>query len=387
MLAVALLLLVLPLLKNHALARVDGTQRNADIARQRHAELKQQLRDGLLSQTQYDEQYLELQQSLNDDLDTDPGQRPQTGNGRWAIPVIVLFLPLLSLLLYFHLADPEALQKAEIQQANDKTVTEVRTMIARIIERLKQNPDDIEGWLMLGRSYKYLQQYPDAAKVFAKLYQIQPDNPEVLLNYAESLAMVRNGQLAGEPAALAYKAVKLAPDNNDALWMAGMAKAEEGEAEQAIAYWQKLAGQLPAGSASQQQVQQMITEAAARQSETTGSVATNIGVRVEIDAALKPQVQAGQTVFIYAQALNGPKMPLAIVRKLVADLPVSVNLNDTMAMQPNLHLADFKQLKIVARISKTGDASTQTGDFIGASELSLPANDQPVSVLINQEVK
>ena len=90
---------------------------------------------------------------------------------------------------------------------------------------------------------------------------------------------------------------------------------------------------------------------------------------------------------IYAQALNGPKMPLAIVRKQVADLPLQVELNDSMAMQPNLHLADFQQLKIIARISKTGNASTQSGDFIGAAELSLPGGDQPVSLLINEEIK
>lgn len=396
LIAVALLVLVLPLLKKTALESVNASRRNLKIARQHLAELKQQLQDGLLSQLQFDEQYLELQQNLNDDLGTDSDSESVTpapaGSGRWVIPVIVLILPVLSILLYFQLGDIDALKKAEIQEENAKNLANVDAMIAKLIERLKQNPDDLQGWLMLGRSYIYLQKYEQASDVFVRLYQQQPDNLEILLNYANSLAMSRNGQLSGEPAELIYKALKLAPDNNNALWLGGMAKAEEGDIEQSLAYLQKLAGQLPADSESLPQVKQLMAEVAAHGQSVAPATAaagsaTNIHVRVEIDAAVKSQVQAQQTVFIYAQALNGPKMPLAIVRKQVADLPADVDLNDSMAMQPNLHLSDFKQLKIVARISKTGNASTQAGDFIGSAELGLPVNDQAVSVIINQEVK
>ena len=265
LLLAAVLLLVLPLLGKTALTVVDGEQRNLNIARQQLAELKRQLQEGGLSQEQFDEQYLELQLSLNDELQAEPVEQGQGGNGRWAIPVILIFVPIVSLALYFQLADPEALQKAEVQQQNSKAAASVRGMVVKLADRLKQNPQDMEGWLMLGRSYKVLEQYQDAAKVFAKLYQFQPENVEVILNYAETLALSRNGQLAGEPADLAYKAVQVAPDNNDALWMAGMAKMQEGDAGQAISYLQKLAAHLPADSSSAQQVQQMIAEISAKQ--------------------------------------------------------------------------------------------------------------------------
>jgi len=201
--------------------------------------------------------------------------------------------------------------------------------------------------------------------------------------------LARNGQLAGKPAELAYRALELAPDDKDALWMASMAKMEEGNPEQAIGYLQKLAWLLPSDSSALPQVQQMIAEASAQQTDTNNpdTQMVNITVQVTLDAAIQHQVSPGQTVFIYAQALNGPKMPLAIVRQQVANLPVTVVLNDTQAMQPNLHLADFKQLRIVARVSKSGDAGTQSGDYIGDAEISLPVGDQPVSILINQEVK
>ncbi|MGZ4999558.1 MAG: c-type cytochrome biogenesis protein CcmI [Methylomonas sp.] len=390
LLVTALLLLVLPLLKTKPLADADGEQRNLQIARQRLAELKQQLQDGILSEEQFDEQYLELQQSLNDDLDADIRPKHLSGSGRWVIWVLVLFLPLLSLFLYFLLGDANALQKAEQQQVAQHTAAKVQAMIAPLIERLKQNPDDAQGWMMLGRSYVYLQQYQNAADVFAQLNRHQPNNPEVMLNYADSLAMTRNGRLAGEPSTLIYKALQLDPNNKNALWLAGMAKMEEGDAAQAIGYWQKLAGLLPPDSEALPQVRQMIAEASAQQSSQPTAVAiTKINVQVELDAAIKTKVESGQTIFIYAQALNGPKMPLAIVRKQVADLPLDVELNDTMAMQPGMHLADFKQLKIIARISKTGNASAQAGDFIGVAQIELPDDGQPkpVRITINQEVK
>lgn len=388
MILAAVLLVVLPLFKKHPLTNVDGEQRNIGIARQRLAELKQQLQEGSLSEEQFDEQYLELQQSLNDDIDVDTTPQRQPGSGRWAIPVLVLLVPTLSILVYLLLGDTNALIKAEQQKADIQAAVDVQAQIAPLIERLKQNPNDDQSRLMLGRSYIFLQQFQNAVAVYAELYRRQPDNAEIMLNYADTLASTRNGRLAGEPAELIFKALKLAPDNNDALWLAGMAKVEEGDSAQAIAYWQQLISRLPAESDALPMIKEMIAELAGRQVEQSPvASATNINVHVVLDSALKGQVQAAQTVFIYAQALNGPKMPLAITRKTASELPVSVTLNDAMAMQPGMHLADFKQLKIIARVSKTGNASTQTGDLIGSAEISLPVSDQAVEIVINQEVK
>lgn len=383
-------LLILPLYRIGAVSTADGEQRNVAIARQRLAELKQQLQDGGLSEEQFAQQYLELQQSLNDDLDLDDSSRPTSGTGRWVIPVVGLLLPLLSLSIYLLLGDANALQKAELQASNERNLANIQAAIPALIERLKQNPGDREGWLILGRSYLFLQQFQNAADVFAQLYRHQPDNLEVLLSYANSLAMARNGQMAGEPAMLVYKALKLSPDNIDALWLAGMAKVEEGDAITALSYWQKLAELLPADSESLGQVKQAIAEVKVRNvDKPTPAASVSIPVRVELQDSIKTNVQPQQTLFVYAQAAQGPKMPLAIVRKQVADLPLDVTLNDTMAVQPNLHLSEFKRLKIVARISKSGNASTQIGDFIGSAEieLSMKPISSPVNIIINQEVK
>ena len=388
MLVLAVLLVVLPLFKKTPLTAADGEQRNVKIAQQRFAELKQQLQDGVLLPHQYEAQYLELQLSLNDDLQAEAQPVKAGGDGRWMAPLLVLILPIFSLLLYFHLADPEAIQKVAAQEADQAKLANIKSMIPKLVERLKQDPTDLQGWLMLGKTYKYLEQFPEAAKVFGKLNQLQPNNVEVMLNYAEMLAVTHEGQLRGEPTKLALQAVHLEPDNNDALWMAGMAEAEAGEAAKAIAYWQKLAGLLPADSPAQPQLRQMIAELGAQATAPAKvEITTNIHVLVAVDDKIKAQAQDQQTVFIYAQALNGPKMPLAIVRKQVADLPVSVDLNDTLAMQPNMRLADFKQLRIIARISKSGTAMPQPGDFVGSIELKVPPDEQAVGVVINEEVK
>ena len=371
----ALGLLIVPILRQKPALSVSHSQDNIAIARQRLAELKQQLVDAEISQLQYDQYYLELQQSLNDDLSSATETPASQSKGRWVVWLLLLFVPALSVPLYLNLGDTLALEKAQLQQ----NATEIHDKIPSLIAHLQQNPSDLQGWLMLGKSYVFLQDYPKASQVFAKLYQLQPDNLEVILNYADNLAMSRDGQLTGEPALLIEKALVLAPDNNEALWLAGMAKMEVGDYQQALSYWQKLASQLPADAEGLSQVQAMIAEATAQ----ANTPKTEIAVKVALDSMLK--AQANQTLFVYAQAVTGPKMPLAIVRKQVGDLPLTINLNDSMAMQPNLHLADFKQLKIIARISKTGDASTQKGDLIGSTEISLPIS-QPVSILINQAV-
>lgn len=391
MLLLALTILIWPFVRNKSLIQVDASGRNVNIARQQLKELKLQLQDGLLNQVQFDAQYVELLISFRNDLETDTLAPTEISRGRWVIPLLFIFIPLVSLALYVNLADPDVFQKVAMQEQKQNKTAEVRDMISKIIERLKQNPDDMQGWLMLGRAYLFIQDFNQAEQVFAKLYLLQPENVEVMVNYADILAMTHNGQLSGKAAQLIEKALILAPDNNDVLWMAGMLKVEQGEVLRATDYFKKLAAQLPADSVALQEVEKMLADIKSKQAAAEDRPAAanplRILVNVELDKQWSDSVSANQTVFIYAQALSGPKMPLAIVRKQVADLPLTVELNDSMAMQANLHLSDFAQVKIIARISKTGNAMTQSGDVLGSSELNLSQPDLSVHVTINQEVK
>lgn len=394
LLAVALAILLPPLFKTAPLHDADGETRNKAIARQQLAELKQQLQDGVLTQSQFDAQYQELQLALLDEIQQDaPAQAAlRPGTGRWVIPLLGLAVPVLSLFLYLTLGEPQALAKAELAQNQAKAADNVQNLVAALAQRLQQQPDDLEGWMMLGRAYLYMQQYDSAAQAFAELNRRKPNDPAVMLHYADALSMARNGQMRGEPAALVYQALKLVPEDHTALWLGGMAKAEEGDFAQAIAYWQKLSAMLPEQDETRQQLQKMIAMAEAESQQGTSSTSAAAPVEIKVDAALadelKTKAKPDDTLFVYAQALTGPKMPLAIVKQQVKDLPLQAVLNDSMAMQPQTHLADFKQLRIVARISKSGNAMPQPGDLLGSAEVNLDGSPTTaVSVTIDQELK
>ena len=384
----ALVMLMPALLNKQPIVDDAHQQRNIKIARQRLAELKQQLQESELTQQQFDEQYTELQLILDDDLQAAVEVQATMKQGRWVIPMLAILLPTASLLLYGMLGETHALQKAELQTNEVKAAENVSQMISKLEQRLAENPADAEGWKMLGRSYSFLQQYQKAADVYAQLYRLQPEDTEIILQYANNLAMARNGRMVGEPATLITKVLQRQPENPNALWLMGMAKVEEGNYGEAKQNWQKLLSILPADSESLLQVQQMLAALDVEQAkQQSAGPSVEINVQVDIDPVLKANLSPTSTVFIYAQAVNGPKMPLAIVRKQAADLPVKTVLNDGVAMQGSSKLGEHQQLRIVARVSPSGQAMSQPGDLIGSVEIMQPFADQLVTVLINQEIK
>ncbi|MFU8789989.1 MAG: c-type cytochrome biogenesis protein CcmI, partial [Methylobacter sp.] len=158
----------------------------------------------------------------------------------------------------------------------------------------------------------------------------------------------------------------------------------------AMVLWKKLEARLPPGSESQQEIQVLLTKLASQLPEGAAqmeSVAVSIDVQVSLAPELQASVSPADTVFIYAQALSGAKMPLAIVRKQVSELPLTVNLTDAMAMMPNMKLSNFEQVKLLARISKSGDAMQQPGDLIGVIEQVALADKSLKKIIINNSIK
>ena len=249
--------------------------------------------------------------------------------------------------------------------------------------------------MMLGRSYKHLQQFKLAVNAYENAYALLGDEPEVMLHYADALAMANRGKLAGKAADLVFKALAKEPDNVMGLWLGGMAKAEFGEFEAAMQIFRKLETIVPQDSEAFKQLQTLIasvqTQApglkvpAAKVSKVAALVSIN--VQVSLADTIKAKVNQGDTVFIYAKALTGPPMPLAIVRKTVADLPLTVTLDDSMAMMPSMKLSNFKQVTVMARISKSGTAMQQKGDFIGTVKSKELITKTSAVVEINKEIK
>jgi cytochrome c-type biogenesis protein CcmH len=400
MILVAFLIVLPPLWKKYSVTEPDQDQRNIAIARQRLAELKEQLQAGALTQALYDEQLAELELALSDDLDIQSPVKILQSSGRWMAAVLVFAIPLIAGSLYWTLGNFQSLNQVNQPVAASQAAPEleqITNMVAGLAERLQKQPDDAMGWTMLGRSYKYLQQYPKAVDAFEHAYKLLGDQPEIMLLYADALAFANNEQLAGLPSELVFKALAMEPSNVTGLWLGGMAKAQTGDFATAMGLWKKLEAQLPPGSEAQQEIQGLlakvatqIPEGAAGRAESTPAQAVKVA-SIDVQVSLAPELQksAGPNdiVFIYAQALSGPKMPLAIVKKQVSELPLTVSLTDAMAMMPTMKLSNFEQVKLLARISKSGDAMQKPGDLIGSIEQVELSDKTPHKIVINGQVK
>jgi cytochrome c-type biogenesis protein CcmH len=247
---------------------------------------------------------------------------------------------------------------------------------------------------MLARSYMSLNRYKEAVDALEKTNELVPDNPVVMLRYADALTMLRGGQMSGKPFELVKRAVELSPEDQTGLWLIGMGYEEQGAYKKAISYWNKLLPLLT-DDQSKAQVQKLINRAkrkagidvadnSQQQRIKENKSIQSISVSVRIEQAQLKNVSENDVVFIFARALQGPPMPLAVVRKQVKDLPIDVVLDDSMAMMESMKLSSFKQVQIVARVSKSGTAKVQSGDLESEVSVASAGQKDKVNLVINK---
>jgi cytochrome c-type biogenesis protein CcmH len=253
---------------------------------------------------------------------------------------------------------PEDVRPQVQAEGHEGTLEE---QVRKLQDHLQQNPDDAEGWTMLARSYYFLKQYGAAAETFARASALQQDsNAELLADYADALAMANGRNMAGKPYEIVKKALQIQPRLQKALWLAGTATYQAGDLESTLDYWKRLLAIFPQGSENHLQMQKNIAEIQQklglpvdepmRTAPAAGSGASISGV-VRLDESLMLNAAIDDTLFVYARAASGPRMPLAIVRKTVKDLPLEFTLDDSMAMNPAMKLSSFQQVVVGARIS------------------------------------
>jgi cytochrome c-type biogenesis protein CcmH len=406
----AFLFILPPLWRQRPIAKAAMNERNIAIAKQRLAELTEQLQMNALSQTQYDEQRVELEQALSDDLELTTQIEANPEKGQWMAYLLMFGVPVLAATLYWGLGTFNAISPTPEMLASDEPTLPnqeaINKMVDGLAKKMQADPNNAEGWLMLGKSYKHLEKYAQSAEAYAHAYQLLGDKPDVMLQYAEALSFVNDEQVTGKSADLVFKALALEPTNPNALWLAGMAKAQVGEFMAAKKLWTQLANSLPEGSEAQQEtrgllakIDSKIAEAnnetgakvvnkEAANAEATPPVSTaSVDLQVSLALELQDQTSPTDTVFIYAQALSGPQMPLAIIRKQVSELPLAANLTDAQAMTSAMKLSNFADVKLLARISKSGNAMKQTGDLIGVLESVTVADKTRHTLVINSVVK
>jgi len=404
MLAAALLLLVPALLGRKQVRDLDRNQQNVAIARERMKELEGEYGRGTLSEADYEQAKRELEQALLNDVEgtAEPATTATTTAARGSLVWVVLGVPLAAVLLYLQLGTPSALQPQAPSAAapqghagGDTTEATMEQLVAGLAAKLQQEPENAEGWFMLGRSYMSMSRYSEAAAAFKRVLDLVGDEPAVMFRYADALAMAQGGKLAGEPFELIKRALQLNPDDKTGLWLAGLGY-EEQEYEQAVQHWRKLETMMQDDPASLNEVRNLIAGAEQKLGRTvtvetapvTPAAASNVALKVTVslDAALQDKVSADDTVFIFARAVAGPPMPLAAVRKQVRDLPLTVTLDDSMAMMPQLKLSNFNEVRIGARISKSGAPRAESGDLQGEITPVKTDNKTSIQLRIDQVV-
>ena len=294
---------------------------------------------------------------------------PRSSRATLLAVALGLAVPLAAVGLYARLGNTAGLVP---QAAAQPPVTEadVVAMVEKLAQRMQAQPDDATGWLMLGRSYAALQRFPEAVKAYARAVALTPNDAQLLVDYADVLAAVAQSA-AGEPTRLITRALQIEPGNLKALALAGSAAFERKDFAAAIAYWTQARTAAPAGGEFAQGLDSSLAEArAAAAAAGTGAPANAAGAeqlagRVSLAPALAARVAADDTVFIYARAAEGPRMPLAIQRRKVRELPITFTLDDSMAMAPEMKLSKFGSVIVEARVSKSGNAMPQAGDLRG----------------------
>ncbi len=406
------LLLVVPVLFRRSEADVaERREQNIDIARERLAALEAKAASGSLTGSEYKQRRAEIEEALYNDLAGGPqstGDKRAPSVSRWTAAALIIAVPMLAGALYFHLGSRDALTVSGIASADGslsgKSSAEppsVQEMVGRLAARLEQQPDDAEGWLMLGRSYMVMKRYREAADAFDRVHALVGDNPGVLLLSAEALALSNGGRFAGRPDELIKKALALSSNEPMALWLAGMAASQRGDDKTALDYWRRLRPIVEKDSAAGSQLAALIDQTEQRlgvagESDATAQKTNGrqpsgdpdhaISVKVQLAPQWADQVAPTATVFVYARAVDGPPMPLAIVRKQVKDLPLEVTLTDAMAMTPAMKLSNFPDVQVIARISESGQAMPRSGDLQGIVPSVAVGGTEPVQIVIDEKV-
>lgn len=391
--ALAAAFVLRPLIGSGPRVSAEREQALADLYREKLKELDGQKARGDIEGEDYALAREELETALAVELSEPAAEAPAVSARKRLAWGVGAGVPAAALLLYALLGNLAGLQESGTGRTAEGQPS-VQEMVARLEARLESNPDDVEGWQMLGRSYTVLEQPYKARYAYAEAAERAPENAEVLLDYAEAIARAQGNTLTGEPEQMIEKAVRLEPESKRGRWLLGIAAYQQGENETALAYWKDLAGEPGTTREEKELLQRFIAAAsgesvAPEQPDATAQAAggpASIEVTVSLDEALAAKASPSDTVFVYARAVQGPPMPLAIERHNVSSLPLPVTLDDGDAMMEQMKLSGFDKVMVVARVSKSGSAEAASGDLQGLSGTVNPNNTPRIELIIDQVV-
>jgi cytochrome c-type biogenesis protein CcmH len=372
--ALAIVLVLRPLLLGRVGRKVSRREANIAIYKDELRELDADLAAGTLARADYDRARLELEARMLEDVDASEAVPAARGGRRIAL-ALGITVPLAALLVYLATGTPAALDPRN----STPDMAQIESMVARLAAKLRENPEDVEGWKLLGRSYSAMGRFPEAAAAFAKAAERSPRDAQLLADFADALAMARGERLDGEPEKLVARALEIDPKNLKALALAGTVAYQRQDYARAAELWGRMLPLVPEGSEDARAIAENVAEAKKLAGIGGGKLPKEKGAQVAkahpgvrgtvaLAPQLRQQVKPDDLVFVFARAVDGPPMPLAVLRARAADLPLTFALNDAMAMASGMTVSAFPRVIVTARIAKSGSAKPAPGDLQGESK-------------------
>ena len=409
-------LLLWPLLKRTAAAATGEQEKTLSIFRQQFAELGQDRANGVLTDELYQQARRELERRLLEETgatETTPIMARRQVNSRPVALALAIIVPTVSGLLYWEFGNPLAMTQPDAaslsaqgssEDAHPSSDAALDALIERLKQKMGQNPNDGMGWALLARSYMGMGRHAEAALAYEKAVKLIPDDAQLLADYADALGVLHGRKLEGKPEVLIQQALKIDPRNVKALMLAGTVAFNRKNYARAAKDWEQARANLPADVDPEmtQQLMAAIAEAKsqlgvgqetvsaytepAAPAEPTGQNGQPRAIRgtVTVAPSLASKGSATDTLFVFAREMNGPPMPVAIVRATKKDLPFAFRLDDSTSMMPSRKLSDVGTVVIVARLSKSGKAMPESGDLEGMSQPVKPGVDG-ITVVIDRE--
>ena len=394
LLVIAVLAILLrPLLRApKVMSAANRQEANLEIFRDQLSELERDRNEGSLAEADFDQARDELQRRLLDEIQTDAAPAAKTGGRKTALALLVV-IPLAAAAGYQLLGTPQGLEPVHTQARMN--AQEMDEILSKLAAKLKANPDDSKGWVMLARSYKALGRFAESAEAYSHGGSLVDGDAVLLADYAEVLAQVSGGSLEGKPSELIARALSIDPSEPQALFLAGAAATDRRDFLAVVDYWGRLLPMLEAGSEEAKSLGDAVAKAREIMAQSGGKAPDTSPTRA---AAVAPETVEGEAsisgkvaslakpddlLFIFARADEGSCMPLAVVRAQVADLPISFSFDDSQALPGGQKISDFKTLTLEARIAKSGKAQTASGDLFGSVKGIKPGS-KNVKLVIDQ---
>ncbi|MFT7223724.1 MAG: cytochrome c-type biogenesis protein CcmH [Cellvibrionaceae bacterium] len=389
---------------------IDRQSTNVDLYRDHLADLEASRAQGNLDQQQFEQLKRELEYNLLEDSSVSDSVRPEVhvkqffSSSHWPLFMVVFLLAVSSFALYQMLGNADGWQikqKLDLQSSLEKEIFERggdveleqqldqlnRQVVTLLGDYVARHPDNLDNRLLLARNAINTGQYDDAIEMYQQILERQPEATEIMAELAQTIFVKAGNRAVPIVGVLGQRALDLDPKNLMALGLMGIYAFQNQQYEQAIQYWQRAIDQYPQNSPNARALQNGLTQArsrlldandgdgtvnqeavasADRSIDTDGQsqVATKpVAIKIAVSVSQDLSVDPNHTVFIYARHWQGSRVPLAITRVKVSDLPLTVELNDSMAMVSSMNLSSVKQLELVARISETGNAMPQESDI------------------------